>query len=108
MMPYTPTVAGNPPCGQSNLGREGAVLIEARQLDPASQTWYNRMWNEFLGTIMRPFRPRIVNGSPATIEEAPFMVQITNYFKNQAGGCSGSIIGSQWIVTAGHCIALNG
>ncbi|CAG0899617.1 unnamed protein product [Darwinula stevensoni] len=105
------TLPGNPPCGQSNLGREGALHISARQHDPASLTWYDRLWNGFLGVITRPFRqesPLIVNGSPATIEEAPFMVQMTNYFKNQAGGCSGSIIGSQWIVTAGHCIALNG
>ena len=41
---------------------------------------------------------RVLNGTPTTIEEFPFVVSV------RAGGiCTGSIINNEWILTAAHC-----
>lgn len=43
---------------------------------------------------------RIVGGYETTIEENPWQVSL-QYFTSHR--CGGSIIGSQWVLTAGHC-----
>ena len=41
---------------------------------------------------------KVLNGTPTTIEEFPFVVSV------RAGGiCTGSIINNEWILTAAHC-----
>lgn len=47
------------------------------------------------------FRSFILNGTPAEIENYPFKVSLRlsgTFF------CGGSVIGSQWSLTAGHCL----
>lgn len=51
--------------------------------------------------------PRIVGGYTATIADAPWQVALirasaSNNYQGQF--CSGSLISTQWIVTAAHCV----
>ena len=99
----------NVTCGQSNLARTGAT---ERESGIVRQTWPYRVWNGLLTLIfreqIRQDAPRIHNGSPATITEAPFMAHVitssTKGIKTSSVRCTGSIIGDQWILTAGHCL----
>ncbi|CAG0892709.1 unnamed protein product [Darwinula stevensoni] len=101
------------PCGLSSPGaREGATDIEAKQALPPRRTWLHRAWNGFLSGVvgggLPEVDPRIINGSPATITEAPFMAYLTTgrykTGKQHKLPCSSSIIGDRWIITAAHCI----
>ncbi|EDS42890.1 trypsin 7 [Culex quinquefasciatus] len=44
---------------------------------------------------------RIVGGFPIDIRDAPYQVSL-NYYREH--WCGGSLIGSRWVLTAGHCV----
>ncbi|EDS31864.1 serine-type enodpeptidase, partial [Culex quinquefasciatus] len=46
------------------------------------------------------FAPRIVGGSYATLGQFPFQVAV--HYGN--GFCGGSLIRSNWVLTAAHCV----
>lgn len=46
---------------------------------------------------------RIANGLNATVDQFPYMVSI-RHASNLQHYCGGSILSSQWILTAGHCV----
>ncbi|CAL1685716.1 unnamed protein product [Lasius platythorax] len=48
-----------------------------------------------------PFSPQVVGGSEAPENEYPFIVSLQQYGSHF---CAGSIVDSQWVVTAAHCI----
>ncbi|KAJ2366927.1 hypothetical protein IW150_005808, partial [Coemansia sp. RSA 2607] len=45
---------------------------------------------------------RIIGGSPAPSGEFPFAVHL---FKNDSPYCGGTLIDTEWVVTAAHCVA---
>ena len=52
-------------------------------------------------------RPKIIGGTEASIEEAPWQVGLMYYgIENPRGanGCGGSVISAEWVVTAAHCV----
>ncbi|XP_070150766.1 transmembrane protease serine 9-like [Polyergus mexicanus] len=48
-----------------------------------------------------PFLPQVVGGSEAPKNGYPFIVSLQQY---DSHFCAGSIINSQWVITAAHCI----
>ena len=51
--------------------------------------------------------PRIIGGSEATIQDAPWQVSLMRAAEANpfyASGCGGSIISAEWILTAAHCV----
>lgn len=56
-------------------------------------------------SIASPFHARIVGGADATTGQFPYQIslRLTNIHN-----CGGSIIDNQWILTAGHCVAVDG
>lgn len=48
-----------------------------------------------------PILPQVVGGSEAPENNYPFIASLQQYGSHF---CAGSIIGSQWILTAAHCI----
>ncbi|XP_043285785.1 trypsin alpha-4-like [Venturia canescens] len=50
-------------------------------------------------------RTRVIDGGEVSIENIPWQVNFINYWgRSTIPGCSGSIISSNWVITAGHCI----
>lgn len=46
----------------------------------------------------------IVDGTPAPEGKYPYQVRLYNSFEDDTGGCGGSIIDAQWVLTAAHCM----
>lgn len=55
----------------------------------------------FIFIAMNSAYARVVNGFPATAEEAPWVVKIE---LNKVHHCTGSLIASKWVLTAAHCL----
>ncbi|CAG0899478.1 unnamed protein product [Darwinula stevensoni] len=72
------------------------------------RTRMNRMWNGFLGSVMRNLGRQndlIYGGSPATITEAPFMAFLrTTHIDGTVWNCGASIISESLVLTAAHCV----
>ena len=55
----------------------------------------------FAATVPEEKSPKVVNGTEADIAEFPFMVSLR---RNGGHSCGGSLINSEWILTAAHCL----
>jgi secreted trypsin-like serine protease len=49
----------------------------------------------------------IVGGTPAPDGKYPWQVRLYNSMEDEKGGCGGSLIADQWVLTAGHCAVVN-
>jgi secreted trypsin-like serine protease len=49
----------------------------------------------------------IVGGTPAPDGKYPWQVRLYNSMDDVKGGCGGSLIGDQWVLTAGHCAVVD-
>lgn len=68
--------------------------------DGGVKAWCDRIPSRLQSTNST-FRPFILNGTPADIEDYPFKVSLRIYGEFF---CGGSVITSQWVLTAAHCL----
>ena len=50
----------------------------------------------------------IVGGSPAADGAWPWQVRLLDSMDPQSGFCGGSLISNQWVLTAAHCVVMDG
>jgi len=63
------------------------------------------VWCQLQGAALAQDTEMIVNGTPAPEGKYPWQVRIYSSMEDQLGFCGGSIIASQWVLTASHCLA---
>ena len=62
-------------------------------------------WCQWQGAALAEDTEMIVNGTPAPDGKYPWQVRIYSSMEDQFGFCGGSLIASQWVLTASHCLA---
>lgn len=62
-------------------------------------------WCQMQGAALAEDTEMIVNGTPAPEGKYPWQVRIYSSMEDEFGFCGGSIIASQWVLTASHCLA---
>jgi secreted trypsin-like serine protease len=62
-------------------------------------------WCQWQGAALAEDTEMIVNGTPAPEGKYPWQVRIYSSMEDQFGFCGGSLIASQWVLTASHCLA---
>jgi secreted trypsin-like serine protease len=63
------------------------------------------VWCQWQGAALAEDNEMIVNGTPAPEGKYPWQVRIYSSMEDQFGFCGGSLIASQWVLTASHCLA---
>ena len=56
----------------------------------------------------KKLRFRIVGGKSVSIREHPWLVMIASPENRRMFNCGGSLITTQWVLTAAHCIPYKG
>ena len=59
---------------------------------------------DYAGTVGVPLDQRICNSIPAAPKQFPWQVAILIFIGNSIYFCGGSLISSQWVLTAAHCV----
>jgi secreted trypsin-like serine protease len=62
-------------------------------------------WCQWQGAALAEDTEMIVNGTPAPDGKYPWQVRIYSSMEDKFGFCGGSLIASQWVLTASHCLA---
>ncbi|CAG0904079.1 unnamed protein product [Cyprideis torosa] len=89
--------SGLPPDGNPrNMGFVAVILAFATVVDAAP-----KLSRASPGHLRSPTDTRIINGQDAAPCQFPHQVSLQNQQLNHF--CGGSIIGSEWVVTAAHC-----
>jgi secreted trypsin-like serine protease len=63
------------------------------------------VWCHLPGAALAEDTEMIVNGTPVPEGKYPWQVRIYSSMEDERGFCGGSIIASQWVLTASHCLA---
>jgi secreted trypsin-like serine protease len=50
----------------------------------------------------------IVGGTPAPERKYPYQVRLYESIEDDKGHCGGSLIAPQWVLTAAHCVTVEG
>jgi secreted trypsin-like serine protease len=100
-------------CAMQSYGQTGAGSAPVTNQAACKKTYdSSAKGSKALQTIVAeskkgPQAPRVIGGSPASIEDNPWQVavlaaQVPNNFSAQF--CGGAIIAKRWVVTAAHCV----
>lgn len=63
------------------------------------------VWCQLQGAALAEDTEMIVNGTPVPEGKYPWQVRIYSSMEDELGFCGGSIVASQWVLTASHCLA---